>query len=131
MYGAPDATMMVITESAVDQTVINALESAAAALGHKTGCSVVTLGEVSDLALFILESDPWVVVGIEDASIQALAAAFGGESAQLKPGTPVHAGGGYLLVAVPGFAQCLDDDDAKRLAWHRLKAARHPGNPLG
>lgn len=131
MYGAQDSTMMVLTGKPVDQAVINALESAAKALGHETGCSITTLGEVDNLALFILQGDPWSVIGIDDASITALREAFGSESAQLKPGTPVHAGGGYLLVAVPGFAECLNDQPAKRVAWNRLKAARHPGNPLG
>lgn len=131
MYGARNATMMVLAERGLDQSVINALESAAKALGHGTGCCIVTLGEVDDLALFILESDPWAVVGIDGPSIEALRTAFGGESEQLAPGTPVLSGGGYLLVAVPGFAECLDDQAAKRVAWNRLKAARHPGNPLG
>ena len=37
---------------------------------------------------------------------------------------------GYNLVAVPAFADCLDDMEAKRIAWMRMKAAVHPGNPL-
>lgn len=134
MYGALDATMMVLTSHPVDQAVINALQSAATALGHESGCSVLTTGEAAQhggLASLILEADPWSVVAIDDAAIDALRAAFGAESGGLQPGKPLQAGGGYTLVAVPGFAECLDDQSKKRVAWGQLKAARHPGNPLG
>ena len=130
MYGTRDATMMVLAAVPSEQEVINALESAAQALGHEEGCCIVTLPEIADLVTFIYEADPWSVVAIDDDSIAALKEAFGGEAAQLSAGTPVQAGGGYTLVAVPAFAQCMGDQDAKRVAWNRLKAARHPGNPL-
>lgn len=134
MYGALDATMMVLTTNPVDQAVINALQSAAAALGHESGCSILTTGEAAQhggLASLILEADPWSVVAIDDAAIDALRDAFGAESGGLRPGKPLQAGGGYTLVAVPGFAECLDNQEKKRVAWGQLKAARHPGNPLG
>lgn len=131
MYGGRDATMTVLTEQPVDQAVINALESAASALGHATGCSVVSLSEASDLVSFILEAGPWAVVGIDGPSIEQMRSAFGEGSARLAPDAPVSTWDGCVLVAVPGFADCLDDPEAKRVAWNRLKAARHPANPLG
>ena len=81
------------------------------------------------LALYIERVDPWAVVAIDEPAIEALRRAFGDESASLSPDRPVEARG-YTLVAVPGFAACLHDQQAKRVAWHRLKAARHPQNPL-
>jgi hypothetical protein len=86
--------------------------------------------DADSLALLVERTDPWSVVAIDEASVSALAAAFGKESASLAPDAPVCAEG-YTLVAVPGFAECLHDAQAKRVAWRRLKAARHPGNPLG
>ena len=130
MYGAPDASMLFLTAKPVDQAVINALESSAAALGHETGCCIANLGEVDDLALFVFTADPWSVIAIDEDSIVALKQTFGGAAAGLAPGTPIQVDGGYQLVAVPGFAECLGDDAAKKQAWVRLKAARHPGNPL-
>ena len=81
------------------------------------------------LALCIEGIDPWAVVAIDEPAIEALRRAFGGESPPPLPDKPVEARG-YTLVAVPGFAACLDDQQAKRVAWRRLKAARHPRNPL-
>ena len=131
MYGPRDATLLVLTSRRLDQRVINALESAASALGHVDGVCVTTLAETGDdLAHFIVESDPWSVVAIDDESLAALQQAFLPESERLFPDAPVDTSFGYLLIAVPGFAACLDDIEVKRTAWNRLKAARHPGNPL-
>ena len=135
MYGARDATLLVLSSRAVDQTVINALESAAQALGHETGCAVATLDEArvaaADLAEFVYAGDPWAVVAIDEAAQGELRAAFGAEADAFAPDHPVTTGAGFTLVSVPGFASCLDDLPAKRVAWGRLKAALHPGNPLG
>ncbi len=78
----------------------------------------------------IEQADPWSVVAVDEAGLALLSAAFGDASAGLAPDAPVCVEG-YMLVAVPGFAECLHDEQAKRVAWKRLKAARHPGNPLG
>ena len=143
MYGPADATLIVLSDGPLDQAVINALEASAEKLGHKALC-VATLGEAraagveSDprddapaeaLAAYIAEADPWAVVAIDDASVEALRAAFGGESRALAPDAPVNVLG-YELVAAPAFAECLGDAAVKRVAWRRLQAARHPGNPL-
>lgn len=131
MYGAGDATLLVLSASSLGQDVINALESAAHALGHVDGACVATLEEAGgSLPLFVAEKDPWAVVAIDASSIEALSAAFPPASKALAPDRPVATGEGYLLVAVPGFAECLGDQAAKRVAWRRLKAARHPANPL-
>lgn len=131
MYGPRDATLLVLTEARLDQRVINALESAAQALGHADGACIARLSETGDeLALFIAQGDPWSVVAIDDASVAALQKSFPPESSRLYPDAPVEVPEGYQLVAVPGFSACLDDQAAKRVAWNRLKAARHPGNPL-
>ncbi len=139
MYGHSDATFFVLTAEHIDEVVINALEASASSLGHASGCSVVTLSEAfsSDpnepaeqaLKTFVMRADPWAVVAIDDESIRALAAAFKLTYSEFGPDRPA-AVLGYTLVAVPGFATCLGDNQAKRIAWHRLKAARHPGNPL-
>lgn len=131
MYGPQDATLLVLSSARLDQRVINALESAAQALGHAGGACVATLAEAgADIVAFVAQGDPWAVVAIDDAAVQELKAGFGAEAERLFPDAPVDVALGYRLVAVPGFAECLDDMDAKRVAWHRLKAARHPGNPL-
>lgn len=135
MYGASDATFLVLCGHPLDQTVINALESAAEALGHTTGCAVLSLDELdrdgTELVDFIYRADPWCVIPIDDASITRLCDAFPEETRKFAGDCPVKVGAGYLLVAVPGFAKCLDNRSLKRLCWERLKAARHPGNPLG
>ena len=79
-----------------------------------------------DLALTIHKIDPWAVVAIDDKSIAALQRTFCKESKDLKPDQTACACG-YTLVAVPDFAACLDNKQAKAKAWARLKAARHPG----
>ena len=131
MYGAPEATLLVVTDVALDQRVINALESAAQALGHDEGACIATCAELAgDPAAFIATCDPWAVVAIDEPSEELLKRAFPPESQALRPDAPVAVPEGYLLVSVPEFAQCLDDLPLKRIAWNRLKAARHPGNPL-
>lgn len=131
MYGPQDATLLILSSARLDQRVINALESAGKALGHADGVCIATLAEAGeDIAAFIMQGDPWAVAAIDDAVIRELRSAFEPEAEKLFPDAPVDTALGYRLVAVPGFASCLDDMDAKRVAWHRLKAARHPGNPL-
>lgn len=109
--------------------VASALQSAARALGYPDGCAIVQLADVDDLRLFVFEADPWVVIAIDDVAVGALRAAFGLDEVAFASDVPANATG-YKLVAVPGFAGCLDDPDAKRVAWARMKAAAHPGNPL-
>jgi hypothetical protein len=130
MINAQETTLVVLTADTLDARVASALQSAARALGHADGCRIVLLPSTGDLRKFVYESDPWSVIAIDDASVDALRTSFGMDSSQFAHDVPAQAAG-YIFVAVPDFASCLDDEDAKRVAWHRMKAAAHPGNPLG
>ena len=129
MSGAQDTTLIVLTGVSVDVRVASALQSAAEALGYADGCAIVRLSDVDDLRRFVFESDPWTVMAIDDASINALREAFDLDARDFAGDAPASVTG-YHLVAVPAFADCLDDMEAKRNAWMRMKAAVHPGNPL-
>ena len=129
MSQAQDTTLVVLTGAAVDVRVASALQSAAQALGYADGCAIVQLADAPDLKRFVFEADPWSVIAIDDASINALRSAFDLAIQDFAPDVTAQAIG-YRLFAVPGFAACLDDADAKRVAWARMQAAVHPGNPL-
>ena len=122
--------LIVLAEEPADVKVASALQSAARALGYADGCSITQLADVPDVKHMVFERDPWSVMAIDDASIEKLRRAFGLHADELAPDCPAVVAG-YMLVAVPGFAACLDDLETKRIAWHRMKAAEHPGNPLG
>ena len=124
MSGAQDTTLIVLTGVSVDVRV-----ASAEALGYADGCAIVRLSDVDDLRRFVFESDPWTVMAIDDASINALREAFDLDARDFAGDVPASVTG-YNLVAVPAFADCLDDMEAKRNAWMRMKAAVHPGNPL-
>ena len=62
-------------------------------------------------------------MAIDDASIDALREAFDLDARDFAGDVPASVTG-YNL------ADCLDDMEAKRNAWMRMKAAVHPGNPL-
>lgn len=124
-----DTTLLVLASEPANMRVASALQSAAKALGYEDGCYIAQIGETADLRMFIFESDPWSVMAVDDESISALQNAFGLEFGQFAPDRTAHVCG-YQFVAVPGFAECLDDHSAKRVAWHRMKAAAHPGNPI-
>ena len=81
------------------------------------------------LAFCIEKIDPWSVVALDESAIDELRHAFGEHSSALQTDNPVQVCG-YTLVAVPDFESCLEDEEQKRIAWKRLKAARHPKNPL-
>lgn len=132
MPESADPTLLVVCERRPSREVCAALSAACEALGHAAGFAVCEMADAGaeELACRIERIDPWSVAAIDDASVALLAAAFGEASAPLAPDVSVRADG-YTLVAVPGFAECLHDEQAKRVAWGRLKAARHPGNPLG
>lgn len=133
MAASTESTLLYIHGERLEEAARQALVASAEALGHVDGCSFATPGELSaygSVELAIRELDPWAVVAVDDEGIRALRAAFGERSAALEPDHEV-AVDGYALVAVPDFAACLDDQGAKRVAWGRLKAAKHPGNPLG
>ena len=129
MPQTPDSTLVIIAGEPVDVRVASALQSAAQALGYADGCAIVQLADAGDLKRFVFEADPWSLIAIDDASIDALRGAFDLDEQAFAADVPVHVTG-YRLVAVPGFADCLDDPDAKRVAWVRMQAAAHPGNPL-
>lgn len=129
MTQAQDTTLVVLANAPLDVRVASALQSAAQALGYADGCAIVQLSEAGDLRRFVFEADPWSLITIDDASIDALRGAFDLDEQAFAADVPAHVTG-YRLVAVPGFAACLDDPDAKRVAWVRMQAAAHPGNPL-
>ena len=81
------------------------------------------------LETYIYEVDPWAIVALDAKAINALRSAFGKQSASLKEDKPIEVCG-YTLVAVLDFENCLDNEEQKRIAWGRLKAAQHPKNPL-
>lgn len=121
--------LVILSAEPVEVRVASALQSAAQALGYVDGCDIVQLTDIPDFKRFVFECDPWALMAIDDASIAALRAAFSLETQDFDADNPACVAG-YKLVAVPGFATCLDDQDAKRVAWQRMKAAAHPGNPL-
>ena len=132
MPESADPTLLVLCEKPPAREVYVALSSACEALGHAAGyvmCAVDGM-DAEEIAALIEQADPWNVVAIDEASAALLAQSFGKASASLAPDAPICVDG-YTFVAVPGFAECLHDEQAKRVAWGRLKAARHPGNPLG
>lgn len=107
-----------------------ALKSCTEALGYEGEARFVDISGYgsSELVLAVHTWDPWSVVAIDDASVAKLAEAFGAEAEGFAADAPVTVRG-YCLVAVPGFEECLKDRDAKRIAWHRMKAAAHPKAP--
>lgn len=125
-----DSTLIILSSEPVEVQVASALQSAAQALGHAGGCSIVQLADVADLKRFVFERDPWSVIVIDEPSVDAVRSAFSFESSAFSVDAPAQAFG-YVFVAVPGFAECLGDEGAKRAAWRRMKTARHPSNPLG
>lgn len=129
MASHPETTLLVLTSSPVEVQVASALQSAAQALGYADGCDIIRLGERPDLKLFVFEADPWAVMAIDDASIEALRDAFSLSDDDFAADVPINIAG-YELVAIPGFADCMEDQDAKRVAWKRMHAAAHPKNPL-
>ncbi|MEI3377072.1 MAG: hypothetical protein V8R08_04450 [Coriobacteriales bacterium] len=129
MTQAQDTTLVVLASLPVDVRVASALQSAARALGYADGCAIVQLADLGEPRRFVFETDPWAVIAIDDASIDALRTAFELDAQAFSPDVPARVTG-YALVAVPGFATCLDDPEAKRIAWARMQAAAHPGNPL-
>ncbi len=124
-----DTTLIVLTKQAVPVRAASALQSAAQALGYADGCQIIELADTGDLRSYIFGRDPWSVIAIDDTSIEALRHAFELDREAFSSDNPAHRAG-YTLVAVPDFIDCLDDQDAKRIAWQRMKAAMHPGNPL-
>lgn len=129
MTQAQDTTLVVLANAPLDVRVASALQSAAQALGYADGCAIVQLSETGDLKRFVFEADPWSLIAIDDASIDALRRVFDLDEQTFAADAPAHVTG-YRLVAVPGFAACLDEPEAKRVAWVRMQAAAHPGNPL-
>lgn len=129
MAAIQETTLLVLSGNPVEVRVASALQSAAKALGYVDGCQIACLEQVEDVRLFVFESDPWCVLAIDDEAADALRAAFGLNAVDFSADLPAHACG-YILIAVPGFVECLDDAAAKRIAWNRMKAAVHPGNPL-
>lgn len=129
MASHPETTLLALTSSPVEVQVASALQSAAQALGYADGCDIIQLGDQPDLKLFVFEADPWAVMALDADSIDALREAFSLSIDDFAVDVPVNVAG-YELVAVPDFADCMGDQDAKRVAWRRMHAAAHPKNPL-
>lgn len=129
--GRGDAVSLVIAYcGSLSQAARAALDACAKSLGHEGHVCYADLSTLSgdDLVLAIHKWDPWSVVAVDEASIARLREAFGDEAFAFAPDAPTEVRG-YLLVAVPAFEQCLQDQQAKRVAWGRMKAAAHPGPP--
>ena len=133
MQTYPDTCLVILSAHECGEDVIYALKSSACALDYDQDPLFLSLDEVElgesgacKLAELIHEIDPWSVVAIDEESIAVLRAAFKLESGDFCADKPANACG-YNLVAVPEFADCLQDQNKKRIAWGRLKAAQHPG----
>ncbi len=132
--GDEDATFLVVSSTTPTEDVISALQASADTLGH-TAAAFVALDKLTAddsahaLGLLVCTIDPWAVVALDGDSEQALRVAFGKPAASLDADESVQACG-YTLVAVPDFEQALVDQEAKRVAWGRLQAAKHPGKVL-
>lgn len=124
------ATVLVLHSGSLSTAAQDALQASATALGHVFPAVFADVQGLSprSLSFLVHERDPWSVVAVDDASIDALRAAFDIGEENFAPDAPTIECG-YTLVAVPGFANCLQDQTAKRIAWERLKAAKHPGSP--
>ncbi|MGN0039169.1 MAG: hypothetical protein ACI36Y_08595 [Coriobacteriales bacterium] len=125
--GPCNATLLALCACPPGEHVRSALEASAQRLGHERAPAFAVTASASpaELRLLAFELDPWAVVALDDASGELLYEAFAAEAAGFGPDSPVEACG-YMLVAVPGFADCFGSQELKRLAWGRLKAAEHP-----
>lgn len=130
-----EGTMLVLSSVELEDAAKKALLASGTALGHEKPVVFVSLDELfqpasESLPHLVRSVDPWSVVAVDEESIDALRKAFSAEEG--IEGFSVDSPAlicGYTLVAVPGFESCLDDLAAKRVAWGRLKAARHPKAP--
>ena len=129
MEDAGNATFLVLSAKPLPASAHEALVASAHKLGHADAAFAFTAScTPRDVAMLVHRFDPWSVVAVDEESVEALKAAFAKEAADFGPDHPTMVRG-YRFVAVPGFAQCLEDQEAKRAAWQRLKAAQHPGAP--
>lgn len=126
----PHASLLVLSEGTLSSEAIKALEASAERLGHGQGITFLDTSCLDDprILLAVHECDPWDVVAVDEQSMAKLKASFGEAALSFAPDAPIEARG-YLLVAVPGFEECLHDQAAKRVAWGRLKAAAYPKVP--
>lgn len=124
------ASLMILHAGALSDAARKALKASSAALNHGDdplfldveGCAP------QDLALAVHTCDPWSVVAVDEQSIEALRVAFSVPADEFAPDTPAIVRG-YTFVAVPAFEACLQDQEAKRVAWRCLKDAQRPGKP--
>lgn len=101
-----------------------ALAKAAVALGYDEGsfAAVDVAGLPPDSLRLIIEAiDPAVVVSVDGPAREAVSSALG--TSLPGYGVLVRAAGRRFL-AVDSFEGSLVSDEAKRRAWHQLKAAR-------
>lgn len=126
----PRASLLVVSKHVLSDDAVKALMASAERLGHGESVAFLDVSgfEASQILLAVHKCDPWCVVALDEQAINELKAAFGEAALSFAPDKTVEARG-YLLVAVPGFEECLHDQAAKRVAWGRLKAAAYPKVP--
>lgn len=130
-----DGTMLVLSAVELSDAAKKALLASGTALGHEKPVVFVSLDELfkpasESLPYLVRSVDPWSVVAVDEESIRTLREAFSDDEdiEAFAVDSPALVCG-YTFVAVPGFEECLHDQPAKRVAWSRLKAARHPKAP--
>lgn len=116
-----------------------ALLAAVEALGYEAEQAFFTLSRATGdsapdaerraarLRLQIEAVDPTVVVALDQAAAEDLAAAFG--VAELVPGQQLRAHG-RRVAAVSDFEASLANEDKKRAVWVQLKAVAVPDGPV-
>lgn len=129
-YENADASLTILHAGALSDAARDALKASSSALDHGDDPLFFDVEELTpqDLALAVHTCDPWSVVAVDEQSIAALREAFSVALEDFAPDAPAIVRG-YTFVAVPAFEACLQDQEAKRVAWRRLKDARHPGKP--
>ncbi len=127
-----DTCLIILSAHECTEDVIYALKKSATALGYDQEPLFLSLDKIDkqrehdkSLSWIVHTVDPWFIIALDDESILALHNEFGLNNDNFYADKPANICG-YNFVAVPNFADCLNDQDKKRIAWGRLKAAQHP-----
>jgi len=98
-----------------------AIDKAVVALGYDEGAwAAVDVSRFGGdgLRAVVEAIDPSAVIALDVPAAEAFASAYGAELPEAGSATSVR---GRAFVALDGFEEALADDDAKRVAWHRMK----------